>query len=149
MICRQILSSVVDIEKRLAARIKEDVSYEEHSLASVQQLTTPIIDDVSASLRRREFDQKCQESIMKRVSNLILYKAFFEEELVQRIMYRDLSDCSADTKIPTDVKQDVRMMALLKSIARRIGHMQIPRYQSLRKILREVIKNFMQNKQVY
>ena len=148
MLSLQTVSSVVDIEKRLIAKIKEHDSFEEPVASFVKQLTTPIISDVSLSLSRNEFDHTKQDSVVERVSSLMLYKAFFEEELVQRVMSGNIEDCNVDSRIPDDVKQDVQKMTLLKGIARRIEHMQVPRYQSLKKILLEVIKVFMKTDQV-
>ena len=139
MLFLQILSSLVDIEKQLTDRIEGHDSFEECMKPFVKQLTTPIINDLASLLNRGDFDQKNQEDLIRRVSNLTLYKAFFEEELVQKVMSLNVDDFNLDTKIPAEVRQNNRMMGLLKSIARRIEHMQLPRYESLKKLFLEVI----------
>ena len=84
-----------------------------------------------------------QGILLERVSNLTLYKAFFEEELMERVLAKNGGELIVDEMIPEDVKQDGGMMRLLQSIARRIEHMQLPRYQSLKKLLVEIVKQYI------
>ena len=139
---------MVDIEKQLTQRIEEHESFEDCMKSFVKQLTSPILDDLALLINRGSFDQTNQESLLRRVSNLTLYKAFFEEELVQRVMSLDIGNFDFDAKIPVEVKQNEHMMTLLKSIARRIEHMQLPRYESLKKLLLEVIGLYIQEAKV-
>lgn len=111
---------------------------------SVKQLTNPIVGDVAISLKRSNLDKSSREPLLKRVSNLTLYKAFFEEELVKKITAKDVTGIDVDAKIPSDVKENARMITLLKAMARRIEHMQMPRYHSLKKILVDVVEQYLQ-----
>lgn len=141
------MSSVVDVEKRLMALIVDHESYEEGSEKLVKKLTNPIINDVRSALKLKKFDQTAQQLLFKNISNLMLYKAFFETELMEKIFYDAELEIDVSAKIPIDVRNDEDMMRRLEMIARRIEHMQMPRYQSLKRTLVDIIKHYMRSEQ--
>ena len=48
-----------------------------------------------------------------------------------------------DSKIPADVRGNAAMMLLLQLTARRLEHMQMPRYQALKIVLVDILKVYL------
>ena len=141
----QIIPCIVDIENRLITDITTQPTTHEdgNTINLVQKLTEPIITSLTNSLSNKTFDQETQKSILERVSNLTLYKALFKEEFVKEITESKDFVLDVDAKIPADVRGNATIMSLLQLTARRLEHMQMPRYQALKAVLVDILKVYL------
>lgn len=111
----------------------------------MQKLTEPIITTLSDSLSSKTFNQETQRSILERVSNLTLYKALFKEEFIKDITESSDFVMDVDARIPADVRDNANVMSLLQLTARRLEHMQVPRYQALKAVLVDILKVYLRD----
>ena len=137
----------MDIENRLLSDITEQSPTKEDSNTNslVQQLTEPITTSLANSLSSKTFNQEAQKSILEQVSNLTLYSALFKEEFVKDIKESERFILDVDAKIPADVRGNANIMSLLQLTARRLEHMQMPRYQALKAVLVDLLKEYLRD----
>ena len=139
----QIITSIIQVEKGLLVEISSGVTNGNGKEPSVSQLTLPLIESLEVSISSRAFNQNAQKELLMRVSNLTLFKALFEDELVKEIKEHDSINIDVDSKIPRDIRADVDLMKLLQSMGRRIEHMQLPRYHALKRMVVSIVKYYL------
>ncbi|XP_065061836.1 uncharacterized protein LOC135688772 isoform X1 [Rhopilema esculentum] len=139
----EIITSIIQVEKGLMVEISDGEKNGNGKELSVSQLTLPLIESLKASISSRAFNQNAQKELLMRVSNLTLFKALFQDELVKEIKKHDSINIDVDSKIPRDIRADADLMKLLQSMGRRIEHMQLPRYHALKRMVVSIVKYYL------
>ncbi|XP_065897600.1 uncharacterized protein [Dysidea avara] len=110
----------------------------------VGKLLTPCVLTLRTSLQEKKFKKEIWESLSKQVSQIALFCTLFYDDMTSLVDYsvEDLHK-TFESKFPPDVLGNEDTMNLLALCAKRIEHMQLPRYESLKVLLRNTLKHFL------
>ncbi len=91
-----------------------------------------------------EFNIDAERTLIDKASYLALYLAFYPDEILQTALKNDGDESMNEiAHIPDDVRDNAELMNLLLTSARRIEHMQLPRFHALKIVLTDILKGFV------
>lgn len=139
----EILTSITAFQKTV---IKTSNSTDETEQLIIAYLTTePLIRELTSCIQDNRFNIERQEDMKSKLNRLFLYHVLFQDKIEELFHNTGSIGCmrEIEREIPEDILADSMLMTKLQTSAKRIEHMQVPRYQSLKSFVINLLKGFV------